>query len=47
MTRFYARLQAGEAKSEALRAAQSDLMETEGSRHPFHWAAFQLIGDWR
>jgi CHAT domain-containing protein len=47
MERFYRRLLAGEAKSGALRAAQSELMRRDGSRHPFHWAAFQLVGDWR
>ena len=56
MVRFYTNLQAGMAKSNALQAAQRDLMTapirdatgaTIDARHPFHWAAFQLIGDWQ
>lgn len=56
MVRFYANLLAGMAKSDALQAAQRDLMAapmrhdsgaTIDARHPFHWAAFQLIGDWQ
>jgi CHAT domain-containing protein/tetratricopeptide (TPR) repeat protein len=48
MRLFYSRLQDGEGKSEALRAAQTELVEAGAaeSSHPFHWAAFQLIGDW-
>jgi CHAT domain-containing protein/Tfp pilus assembly protein PilF len=51
MKRFYGYLKAGKTKDQALRAAQIDLIRTQGSRtnmaHPFHWAAFGLIGDWQ
>jgi CHAT domain-containing protein/Tfp pilus assembly protein PilF len=55
MTRFYGHLKAGTAKDEALRRAQIDLIRggrqaggTAGTlTHPYHWAAFQLIGDWK
>ncbi len=56
MVRFYRYLDAGRSKLKALQAARADLIaapiESAGgepidARHPFHWAAFQLIGDWR
>jgi CHAT domain-containing protein len=56
MRQFYGYLKAGKGKAEALRAAQIDLIRSRTSTkasagapfsHPFHWAAFQLIGDWR
>ena len=59
MTRFYGYLKAGKTKDEALRAAQLELIRrrrpsketapgtTSAVSHPFHWAAFQLIGDWK
>ena len=43
MREFYRRLLLGESKMTALRAAQ-DLVRT-AQPHPFHWAAFILIGD--
>ena len=50
MRRFYGYLKAGESKAEALRHAQADLLEgaaREELKLPFHWAAFELSGDWR
>lgn len=47
MTRFYGYLKAGRSKDEALRAAQIDLIRSKSFAHPYHWAAFQLVGDWR
>jgi CHAT domain-containing protein/Tfp pilus assembly protein PilF len=59
MTRFYSHLKEGQTKDEALRAAQLELIRMRGPlkqpargtplavSHPFHWAAFQLIGDWQ
>ena len=53
MTSFYGHLASGTSKAEALRAAQLDLVrgtgDPKGARfaHPFHWAAFQIFGDWR
>ncbi len=48
MQRFYGYLRDGKSKDEALRAAQIDQIRGKsGSSHPFHWAAFELFGDWR
>ncbi len=48
MQRFYGELKRGAAKDAALREAQLALIRGGGeSSHPFHWAAFQLAGDWR
>ena len=48
MTRFYAGLRAGLPKDRALRDAQLSLLrESTGAAHPFDWAGFTLIGDWR
>ena len=44
MQSFYGHLRGGKTKDEALRAAQ---IESLRDSHPFHWAAFQLTGDWR
>ena len=48
MQSFYGYLHSGKPKDEALRAAQIDhIRERAGPSHPFHWAAFQLTGDWQ
>jgi CHAT domain-containing protein len=47
MVRFYAGLKHGLSKDEALQAAQVAMIHTPGASHPFHWAAFQLSGDWK
>ncbi len=56
MTRFYRRLAAGECKAAALRAAAAELRAAElegpdGRRvnptHPYFWAPFVVLGDWR
>ncbi len=55
MKRFYGYLKEGKSKDEALRAAQLELIHAAGAKgglpvafsHPFHWAAFQLSGDWK
>jgi len=46
MKSFYAYLKQGQSKDRALRAAQLDMIRS-GSSHPYRWAAFQLVGDWR
>jgi CHAT domain-containing protein len=46
MVAFYGHLLAGNSKAEALRQAQRDIMKQPRWRHPFFWAAFELIGDW-
>jgi CHAT domain-containing protein len=47
MKRFYGYLHSGKPKDEALRAAQIDLIRSRSFAHPFHWAAFELSGDWQ
>jgi CHAT domain-containing protein len=55
MKRFYGYLKEVKDKNEALRTAQIDLIRANGAKdgspvafsHPFHWAAFQLSGDWK
>jgi CHAT domain-containing protein len=50
MQRFYANLwERKMSKLEALREAQIWVMRGNGTERlaPYHWAAFQLSGDWR
>jgi CHAT domain-containing protein len=49
MKRFYAALRSGMPKDRALQAAQSALLHDGalGLAHPYHWAGFEMIGDWR
>jgi CHAT domain-containing protein/tetratricopeptide (TPR) repeat protein len=51
MSRFYARLKAGEARSEALVNTQREFREgLVGNgrwKDPYYWAAWQLVGDWQ
>jgi len=53
MRAFYRELAAGRAKDEALRTAQLELLRAvpsgsgAGFRHPFHWAAFTVVGAYR
>ncbi len=56
MTRFYRGLAAGKPKAAALRAAALDLRGSQITLdgggtlmpdHPFYWAPFVLLGDWR
>jgi len=47
MDGFYTRLRAGQARAQALRAAQLDVLEGGSARtHPFFWASLVLVGDW-
>jgi CHAT domain-containing protein len=48
MVLFYRHLRRGEAKSDALRRAQMELIHS-GTKadHPFRWAAFVVLGDWQ
>ncbi|MEU1466170.1 CHAT domain-containing protein [Streptomyces sp. NPDC005727] len=41
---FYDALVSGLTPATALRAAQRELAERPETRHPFHWAAFQVFG---
>ncbi|MEM9595321.1 MAG: CHAT domain-containing tetratricopeptide repeat protein [Acidobacteriota bacterium] len=52
MIRFYRHHLGGASKAEALRAAQVELLRgeaglSEDASSPYHWAAFQLLGDWK
>ncbi len=46
MKEFYQGLKDGLAKAEALRQAQLQMISNPKYQHPFHWAAFLLIGGW-
>ncbi len=48
METFYAALsQSGITKAEALRQTQLKLLKDPDYRHPFYWAPYVLVGDWR
>ncbi|MDF0673932.1 MAG: CHAT domain-containing protein [Nitrospira sp.] len=47
MVDYYHRLLKGEGRSEALRNAQLTMMKSKDRSHPYSWAAFVPIGDWR
>ncbi len=47
MRSFYTHLKAGEGKSQSLRAAALSLQKEKGHRHPYYWAPFLHMGDWR
>lgn len=47
MVDYYKRLLKGEGRSEALRNAQLTMMKSKDRSHPYYWAAFVPIGDWR
>lgn len=47
MLAFYAELRKGDSRGEALREAQVTLLEQPRYAHPFYWAPFTLMGDWR
>ncbi|MDB5960559.1 MAG: hypothetical protein JWP59_1853, partial [Massilia sp.] len=47
MTTLYGRLAAGGTAAQAMQAAQITVMRRPRFAHPFFWAAFDLVGDWR
>jgi CHAT domain-containing protein len=47
MRDYYAALQHGTGRAEALRQAKQHLLQQPGTAHPFFWAAFIPAGDWR
>lgn len=47
MVDFYTRLAAGEDKAGALRNAMIKMRRDPQHAHPFYWAPFDLMGDWR
>lgn len=50
MTRFYQNMKAGQSKGVALRNASVSLRKPGNDpkwRHPYYWAPFIILGDWR
>ena len=47
MTTLYARLSAGDDVATALATAQRKLLADSALAHPFFWAPFIVVGDWR
>ena len=47
MVDFYTRLVKGEDKAGALQNAMTKLRRDPRTAHPFFWAPFNLMGDWR
>jgi CHAT domain-containing protein len=44
---FYRELAAGQQKAEAMRRAQLAVKNDPRYRHPFYWAPFVVLGEWR
>ncbi len=44
---FYGNLKKGLPKDIALQKAKKKLLKRKKYSHPFYWAGFQLIGDWK
>lgn len=49
MQRYYQHLAKGRSRSDALAAVQNDFRQHANVswRHPYFWAGWQLVGDWR
>jgi CHAT domain-containing protein len=47
MQEFYKELVAGQSKAESLRLAQLAVMHDPRFAHPYYWAPFVVLGDWR
>ncbi|MCA9468165.1 MAG: CHAT domain-containing protein, partial [Nitrospira sp.] len=47
MVEYYQRLMKGEGRSAALRDAQRTMIADPKRSHPYYWASFIPIGDWR
>jgi CHAT domain-containing protein len=48
MVRFYELLaKEGQTKGKAMQRAQQELLANPAFQHPFYWAPFILVGDWR
>ncbi len=47
MEAFYKSLASGHGKADALRTAQLSLLGNPATKHPYFWAPFLLLGDWR
>jgi len=44
---FYKSLERKESRSESLRKAKMSLLKNHKTSHPFYWAPFVMLGDWR
>lgn len=47
MVAYYRRLQGGVGRAEALRQVQLEALRSVHHKHPFYWASFIPLGDWR
>lgn len=47
MAAFYQHLKAGKGRGAALQAAGLELLKDGTHNHPYYWAPFTLLGDWR
>ncbi|MFM2120728.1 MAG: hypothetical protein RL722_2196 [Pseudomonadota bacterium] len=47
MGEYYRRLQQGEGRAQALRSAQDVIRANPATAHPYFWAPFIPVGDWR
>ena len=47
MGEFYAQLAAGADIAHAMQASQRALLDDPLAAHPWYWAAFEVVGDWR
>lgn len=47
MSKFYTFLKKGLSPVAALRSAQISMLQEEKWKSPYHWAAFQIEGDWK
>jgi HEAT repeat protein/CHAT domain-containing protein len=47
MVAYYGRLLRGEGRSQALRQVQLEMLQDAELAHPFYWASFIPVGDWR
>lgn len=47
MEKYYQGLKEGSSPAAAIQAAQKFLISQKATQHPYHWAPFLLIGDWR
>ncbi|MFN2493166.1 MAG: CHAT domain-containing protein [Pyrinomonadaceae bacterium] len=47
MVDYYTRLQKGEGRGEALRNGQLSMLKSPNRNHPYYWASFIQLGDWR
>ena len=46
MAAYYAGLEAGIGRGDALRQAKLEMLKRNGRRHPYYWASFIQFGEW-